>query len=65
LRLLPQIIAWRWTAWLEDRGLICLLLAFVVAAADGMPGGLVAGLAVALAVLGAAWPDRPSRLTRP
>lgn len=65
LRLLPQIVAWRWTAWLEDRGLICLLLAFVVAAADGMPGGLIAGLAVALALLGAAWPDRPSRLTRP
>jgi hypothetical protein len=65
LRLLPQIVTGRWTAWLQDRGLICLALAFVVATAGGMPAGLIAALAVALAVLGAAWPDRPSRLTRP
>lgn len=65
LRLLPQIVTGRWTAWLQDRGLICLFLAFVIAAADGMPAGLIAALAVTLAVLGAAWPDRPSRLTRP
>lgn len=63
LRLLPQVVGGRWTAWLEDRGLLCLILAFVVAASGGMPAGLVAALAVALAVLGAAWPDRPSRLT--
>jgi hypothetical protein len=65
LRLLPQIVAGRWTAWLQDRGLICLFLAFIVAAANGMPAGLIAALAVVLAMLGAAWPDRPSRLTRP
>lgn len=65
LRLIPQIVASRWTQWLEDRGLLCLMLAFIVAASGGMPGGLIAALAVALAVLGAAWPDRPSRLTRP
>lgn len=65
LRLLPQIVARRWAAWLQDRGLICLLLAFVVGVAGGMPAGWIAALVVALAVLGAAWPDRPSRLTRP
>lgn len=65
LRLMPQIVQSRWSRWVEDRGLLCLILAFVVAASNGMPGGLVAALAVALAVLGAAWPDRPSRLTRP
>jgi hypothetical protein len=63
LRLLPQIVGGRWTGWLADRGLLCLILAFVVAASGGMPSGLIAALAVALAMLGAAWPDRPSRLT--
>lgn len=63
LRLLPQILGSRWSGWLEDRGLLCLILAFVVAASGGMPTGLIAAIAVALAVLGAAWPDRLSRLT--
>lgn len=63
LRLLPQVVGGRWAAWLEDRGLLCLILAFVVATSGGMPAGLTAALAAALAVLGAIWPNRPSRLT--
>lgn len=65
LRLIPQIVASRWTGWLEDRGLLCLGLAFIVGASGGMPAGLVAAIAVALALLGVAWPDRLTRLTRP
>lgn len=64
LRLIPQLIRTRWIHWLEDRGLFALLLGIVIIVAGGMPGGLIAALAVALAVVGVAWPDRPSRLTR-
>ena len=64
LRLIPQLVRTRWSHWLEDRGLFALLLGMVVVAAGGMPGGLIAALAVALALFGVAWPDRPSRLTR-
>lgn len=64
LRLIPQIIETNWVRWLEDRGLFSLLGALLVVAAGGMPEGLIAGLAVMLAVLGVAWPDRPKRLTR-
>lgn len=63
LRLLPDIVGKRWSGLLEDRGLLCLILALIVAGWGGMPAGLVAGLAVALAALGAAWPGRSSRLT--
>lgn len=64
LRLIPQLIDAGWARWLEDRGLAALLLAVIAAAAGGMPGGLLPALAVALAVVGVAWPNRPSRLTR-
>jgi hypothetical protein len=64
LRLIPQLIRTRWIHWLEDRGLFALLLGMIIVTAGGMPGGLVAALAVALALVGAAWPDRSSRLTR-
>jgi hypothetical protein len=64
LRLIPQIVQAGWARWLEDRGLFALILALIILAAGGMPGGLIAGLAVALAVVGVAWPDRPTRLTR-
>ena len=64
LRLLPQLIDAGWARWLEDRGLVALALAVVAGVAGGMPGGLLPALAVALAALGVAWPNRPSRLTR-
>ena len=64
LRLIPQVIQAGWVRWLEDRGLFSLILAFVIIGAGGMPTGLIAGLAVMLAVVGVAWPDRLTRLTR-
>lgn len=64
LRLIPQLIRTRWIHWLEDRGLFAVLLGMVIIVAGGMPGGLIAALAVALALVGVAWPDRPSRLTQ-
>lgn len=64
LRLIPQLIRTRWIQWLEDRGLFAVLLGMVIIVAGGMPGGLIAALAVALALVGVAWPDRPSRLTQ-
>ncbi len=64
LRLLPQLLHTRWVHWLEDRGLFALALGVIVVTAGGVPSGLVAALAVGLALIGAAWPDRPSRLTR-
>lgn len=64
LRLIPQLVRTRWIDWLEDRGMFALLLGVVTVAAGGLPSGLVAALAVALALVGVAWPDRPSRLTR-
>jgi hypothetical protein len=64
LRLIPQLLQTRWAYWLEDRGVFAFALGLVVVAAGGMPNGLVGGLAVALALFGAAWRDRSSRLTR-
>jgi hypothetical protein len=64
LRLIPQLIKTRWVNWLEDRGLFAFVLGLVIVVAGGMPSGLVAALAVALALVGAVWPDRPARLTR-
>lgn len=64
LRLIPQLLHTLWVHWLEDRGLFALVLGFVIVAAGGMPSGLVAALAVVLALVGVIWSDRPSRLTR-
>lgn len=64
LRLIPQVIQASWARWLEDRGLFSLILACAIIGAGGMPAGLIAGLTVMLAVLGVAWPDRLTRLTR-
>ncbi|MEO5586970.1 MAG: hypothetical protein ABIQ81_04675, partial [Novosphingobium sp.] len=59
LRLIPQILQAPWVHWLEDRGLFCLVLGATVVAAGGMPSGVIAALAVALALVGVAWPGRP------
>lgn len=64
LRLIPDLLQTRWGHWLEDRGVFALALGLVVVVAGGMPGGFIAALAVVLALLGTAWPGRPSRLTR-
>lgn len=62
LRLTPRAIEAQWAHWLEDRAVLCLVLGIV--AVGGLPVGVVAGLAVVLALLGVAWPDRPAGLTR-
>lgn len=64
LRLIPRLIAKGWADWLDDRGLFALVLGIIVIAAGGMPEGLIAVLAVVLALLGLVWSERPSRLTR-
>ena len=64
LRLIPQLVRARWAHWLEDRGLLALVLGFVVVAAAGMPNGLIAAVTIALAAIGVAWPERSSPLTR-
>jgi hypothetical protein len=64
LRIFPQLLVTRWGQWLEDRGLFALAMGIIVVAAGGMPNGLVAAMAVSLAIVAAAWPDRPARLTR-
>ena len=62
--LASRLIAKGWVDWLDDRGLFALVLGIIVIAAGGMPEGLIAVLAVVLALLGLVWSERPSRLTR-
>lgn len=62
LRILPQILARSWSAWLEDRSLLCVLLASCAAAQVLMPA--VSVLAGALALVGAVFAGWSRRLTR-
>lgn len=62
LRVLPRAIDAGWVRWFKDRGLIALALAGL--AFGGLRIEVIAGLAVGLAMLGAAWPLGPVRLTR-
>lgn len=63
LRIVPRIQPGRWTAWLEDRGLLALGLAAAVA--SGMGAELIHAGAVAAALAGIALSGLASRLTRP
>jgi len=61
IRLLPRVIAERWTAWVEDRLLLALALA--LAAAFGRLAPAVTLLAMGLAALEILWPARQTRIT--
>lgn len=56
VRLVPRAFEGRWTDWLADRMLLCLILA--VATIGGILEPAVLVLAAALALSGAAWPRR-------
>ncbi|MFM5884436.1 MAG: hypothetical protein ACKOQ3_03750 [Novosphingobium sp.] len=63
LRILPNVIDRRWTAWLGDRGLLAIALA---AALFGGIGGPVLHIGAVIAALaGIALPRLTKRLTRP
>ncbi len=61
-RVLPRALDAGWTRWFQDRGVIGLALATI--ALGGLRAEVIGGLAVGLAILGAAWPSGPLRLTR-
>lgn len=63
LRLVPRALGGRWSTWLEDRALACIVLAF--ACAFGVAAKLVPGLAVLLLAAGILLPRGELRLTRP
>lgn len=63
LRLLPRVLGPGWTAWLEDRALVALVLA--IAVATGFARETVEGAAAVLALTGILLPGRDFRLTRP
>ena len=62
LRILPRTFADKWTAWLEDRALIALLVGLAMVA--GLAGPLVYGLCVVLALVGIFGP-RPAPVQTP
>lgn len=63
LRLVPKALARRWTAWLEDRAVICAAL--VVAVASGYGSAALQLGAIGLALAGILVPRGHSRLTPP
>ncbi len=63
LRIVPRLMPGRWSAWLEDRALLALGLAAVVATGAGAEA-IHAG-AVLAALAGIALSGLASRLTRP
>lgn len=63
LRILPRTFADKWTAWLEDRALIALLVGLAMIA--GLAGPLVYGLCVVLALVGIFGPRPAPRITPP
>ncbi len=62
VRLVPKAIGGRWAAWVEDRVLLCLVLA--VAAAAGLGSEVMHISALILAVAGILVPRTETRLTR-
>lgn len=62
LRILPQVFVRNWMAWLEDRSLLCLLLAVAAGAQILMP--TVTALASLLALAGALFAGWAKRITR-
>ncbi len=62
LRILPRVFDRNWVAWLEDRALLCLLLA--IAAAAGLLVEAVEVMAASAALAGALFAGTGARLTR-
>lgn len=62
LRILPRVFDRGWTAWLQDRALLCILLA--AAAAFGILRETVEAMAAFAALAGALFARAGSRLTR-
>jgi hypothetical protein len=61
LRILPRLVHQPWTAWLEDRALLAILVGLGLLAGLGTP--LIYGLAILLAACGILWPLGAARLT--
>ncbi len=62
LRILPQVLATRWHAWLEDRALLSFLLGSAIVA--GFGNAAIHGGAILAALAGIALPGAAKRLTR-
>ncbi|MCZ8170326.1 MAG: hypothetical protein O9272_01155 [Brevundimonas sp.] len=63
LRILPRTFPDKWTAWLEDRALLTLVVGLAMIA--GLAGPVVYGLALALAAVGIFAPGTSPRITPP
>lgn len=63
LRILPRTFESSWTAWLEDRALLALIIGLALIA--GLAGPVVHGLAVVLALAGIFAPRAAPRITPP
>lgn len=61
LRILPRVVNQPWTAWLEDRALLAVIVGLALLAGLGAP--VVYGLALLLAACGILWPQGAARLT--
>ncbi|MFN5779554.1 MAG: hypothetical protein ACK44O_08780, partial [Novosphingobium sp.] len=61
LRIVPRVLRQGWTAWLQDRALLAILIGLGLLAGLGAP--LIYGLAALLAACGILWPQGPARLT--
>jgi len=61
LRIVPRVLQHPWTAWLEDRALLAILIGLALLAGVAVP--VIYGLAILLAACGILWPQGSSRLT--
>ena len=61
LRIVPRVLSQAWTAWLEDRALLAILVGLGLLAGLGAP--VMYGLAILLAACGILWPQGAARLT--
>ena len=61
LRIVPRVLRQAWTAWLEDRALLAILVVLGILA--GVAGPMVFVLAILLAAVGILWPQGAARLT--
>jgi len=61
LRIVPRLLSQQWTAWLEDRALLAILVGLSLLA--GVAAPVVYGAALLLAACGILWPQHGNRLT--
>jgi hypothetical protein len=61
LRIVPRVLRQGWTAWLEDRALLAIVIG--LAGLAGLAAPVAYGLALALAACGILWPQGAARLT--